>query len=311
MNFNAYKLVNKLQFEYALRPYVKCAVAFKDYLENTADMRIVAHGYNWDTEQYVGKTMPYIHRFTEIYMRSLAAKMYKLEEWHKETQKPVTLITLTTSHRGKDIYEAFDDLKNGWFHLYKHLQLKYPKFDYYYIFEPHKTGYPHIHVMIFEDIPNDVLNEFKTLWSKKWNLGSYNHGLDGDNRNEDGVKEDISSLRNYLMKYLSKSIMAYSSNVNDKNVEMTPAIFVFHSVAWDGKYRLWGCSRALSKVMRPEKKECDDNIEWFKIQITGTLFEPCTIWDCDDEGDLRELVLIRYDMNLEMMKGQTFYEDNL
>ena len=76
--------------------------------------------------------------------------------------------------------------------------------------------------------------------------GDYKHGLDfsfGPNYKNG----EVSSFRNYLMKYLAKT---YFETIPDWTCEE----FVFNAIAWKQGYRFFSCSRDLSKVMKWQKK---------------------------------------------------------
>lgn len=53
---------------------------------------------------------------------------------------------------------------------------------------------------------------------------------------------EVASFRNYLMKYMEKTFI-------DTMPEWSPEELFFNAIAWKEGYRLFGCSRNLSKVM--------------------------------------------------------------
>jgi hypothetical protein len=136
------------------------------------------------------------------------AKLYFLDQWWNEHKGPVTLLTLTTYQPGEysqsikrkkvSIEESFLMLKEGWDKLSKILRKYIPGLTYIWVIEPHASGYPHFHVIVFAEIPQPLQEKIKQLWSEKYQVGSEKHGVDFSTRIPD---EDINSLRNYLMKY--------------------------------------------------------------------------------------------------------------
>jgi hypothetical protein len=80
----------------------KVIEGFKNYLQSTKDYRFRLTGTNKDGEVVV--TLPYIHRWTEIYHKSILAKFYKLDDWMKDNPGIVTMFTLTTYQGSKSRY---------------------------------------------------------------------------------------------------------------------------------------------------------------------------------------------------------------
>ncbi len=75
--------------------------SFINYLKLTTNFRFRLMGLNKDGEIVV--TIPYIHRWTDIYYKSILAKFYALEEWMKNNPGVVTMFTLTTYQGSKSI----------------------------------------------------------------------------------------------------------------------------------------------------------------------------------------------------------------
>jgi hypothetical protein len=110
--------------------------------------------------------------------------------------------------------------------------------------EPHKSGYPHIHVAILGYIPKDMQDRLARLWSEKYQVGSAEHGIDFSVKS---VKESVQSIRNYLMKYISKGIGAGGSKT------WTPAEWIYHTIAWKHQHRYIGMSRIISRYCTAHK----------------------------------------------------------
>ena len=60
-----------------------------------------------------------------------------------------------------------------------------------------------MHVALFGYVSKDLQERLSWLWSEKYEVGSVEHGLDFSVKS---VKESIQSVRNYLMKYITKGI---------------------------------------------------------------------------------------------------------
>ncbi|MCX6699094.1 MAG: hypothetical protein NTV68_04070, partial [Methanomicrobiales archaeon] len=119
---------------------------------------------------------------------------------------------------------------------------------YLWIAEPQsESGYPHIHAGFFTEFTDGEKDRLKNHWSHVVEAGDYKHGLDfsvGSNYKNG----EISSLRNYLMKYLSKTFV-------ETIPEWSPEELVFNAIAWKKHYRFFGCSRDLSQIMKRPAKD--------------------------------------------------------
>ena len=262
------------------KPYRLVCRRFAKYLDSTLDKTFTIEG--WDTFRCkpLVKEVGYFHRFTGDYRKMLYAKFSQLEAWYNENCPPAYLMSLTTSSRDKTIKEAFDELRDGWKGLSNTLRKmrleKNMNIEYLYIYEPHESGYPHIHVILFGTFTDDDIHRMKNLWSGKYGCGNYEHGLDVSMPEEDQHRiDDFEHIRAYILKYLQKGIDLTS---------MTAADFVFNAVMWSffdksqwsykipywtkagkfapkstggGAFRLWGASRGLTAVMKEQLKVMD------------------------------------------------------
>lgn len=258
------------------REYQRVCYRFARYLDATEDKTFTVNGFDTVRCKPLAKEIPYVHRFNLVYMAALYAKFSQLERWYKENVTPVFLLSLTTSSRNKTIKEAFDILRVGWkglSHCLRDLRKKYDKtFEYIYVYEPHESGYPHMHVILFGELCDADFERLKLLWSKKYGIGSYEHGLD---ISAPRCQQEIDHVRAYLLKYIQKTM---------DFTDMTVAHFVFLAVMWSfydrsqwaykvpywtaggtfapkstggGVFRLWGASRALTAVMQKRETEYD------------------------------------------------------
>ena len=67
-----------------------------------------------------------------------------------------------------------------------------------------ESGYPQIHAGYFTEFTDTEKNRLKNHWSRVVKTGDYKDGLDfsfGSNYKN----SEVSTLRNYLMKYLTKT----------------------------------------------------------------------------------------------------------
>jgi len=268
--------VRDIRKDVDLALYLPDVLDFRDYLTKTSLCHFQITGTR--ESETVVSDVEYIHRWTDTYRRSWIAKLYQLEAWHKREGLPVTLLTLTTyqdgwySHqkgRNLTIPESFEALKTGWKKISMILRKELKTIEYFWVMEPHESGYPHLHVMLFGAIDSELQEKIAFLW-ESYGAGSRAHGVDFEIRPEiDGIR----SLRNYLMKYLAKGLQGTNSKFGDD--PLLPGHWVFHSQVWKYKYRIVGSSRLLSRVMAYNAPESVQ--EWVRTDLV------------DSNGDLHEV----------------------
>lgn len=297
---NGHESLNKIKFYPQLREYEQLARQFVNYLELTENAEICIEGLTRKGNRVypLKKDIPYIHRWSECYLDSRLAKLYKLEAWVKDNPTPVTMATYTTYHdynalgnrvnEGYSIEKSFAVLNEGLkksTHLLR--DMRGGPVKYMNVLEPHpKSGYPHAHVMYLSKITEEEQARLKNHWSNVVGAGDYDHGLafSVDSVFEEG---EITSIRNYLMKYMAKTLY-------DGWRSWTPQELVFNAVAWGGKrdpfkkrrhYRTFQPSRELSKIMAPdiEKKPWE---MWVRTSIKGD--EPVILRETE-KGEYREI----------------------
>jgi hypothetical protein len=159
----------------------------------------------------------------------------------------VTLLTLTGYQggnvsrevKGKVVSrgELYAELKRGWRWLSDGIGKMIPGMEYVWVMEPHKSGYPHMHVALFGYVSKALQERLSRLWSEKYEVGSVEHGLDFSVKS---VKESIQSVRNYLMKYITKGIGGEGKR------KWTAEEWVYHALAWKHHHRYIGMSRSMS-----------------------------------------------------------------
>jgi hypothetical protein len=260
---------------------------FLSYLSRTAacSFKIYGEGCDVDGTFDIEKRIEYIHRWTDIYRCSVLAKFYQLENWLKEHPSSVTMLTLTTYQDGQysatvkgeivTIPQSFDTLKTSWKRLRMALRQYLPNNRYVWIMEPHKTGYPHLHIIIFDDVNKETQDIIRRLWSKKYKAGSAEHGIDFTIKTPD---ESIRSIRNYLMKYVAKGFYSTGSKFGERDTWGTGEL-VFNALVWKHKWRIFGASRALSKVMHHIKKlDANASHSYFATELQDANGETHTTW---------------------------------
>jgi len=241
-------------------------------------------------------------RWTTAYRKKLLAKLYLLDEYIKENPSPVTLMTLTTYHDLKyrqnddsprlSIPEAFEVLKTSWKKLSMIIRKKMPNTEYIWIVEPQKSGYPHLHVVLFADVSIGMQDGIKKQW-EKYGAGDYEHGADFEIRQPE---DTIKSLRNYLMKYIAKGFVSTDSRFGDH--KWTPAELVFNALVAAGNYRTFQPSRGLQKYLGWTPGH-DDAIYWHTNRMMYETY-----------GEKDQASIIRWERSLVgWIPGRTVQED--
>jgi hypothetical protein len=266
------------------REHARTVAAFRIYLQNTADLKIRVSGMSEfeGEENTVTRELPYIHRWTPVYKNMVLAKFYRLEAYMTENPcSCITMLTLTTYHafdqfgrrvttNDVSIPDSFQLLKRGWDKLRD--AIRPMGYDFVWIMEPHRSGYPHIHVAIFGDFGSDrdektgiSLREMrvKKLWNK-YGCGSVEHGAKFSYK---AGESSVKSIRNYLMKYMVKGW---------GDSKWTTAQLVFNALVWDNGWRLWDSSKGIKEIMKigqPEKSKIDWQLSEMKTTRYGDYTE--------------------------------------
>lgn len=274
--------LSRLRANKRLQRYLPLCHQFLTYLREKEQIQILIEGYDHSDDGPSLIIKPYIHRWKPEYMRSRIAQFYLLDAWAKTHPLPLSMLTFTTYHdtnyarrkrgKGYTIEESWLNLKLGFRKASMLIRNKIRKgVSYFWIAEPQpESGYPHIHAGYFTEFIDVEKDRLKNHWANVVKAGDYKHGLDFA-YGPSYKSGDITSLRNYLMKYLSKTFI-------ETIPDWTPEELVFNSIAWKEGYRFFGCSRDLSKVMQRQKK--DRGFTW-----------QCTTLHRPDRGHDEDIVL--------------------
>jgi hypothetical protein len=263
----AYSAFVELKKNRRLKPYSGLCFAFLCYLRDKEHVKIFIDGYDRIEGDYTFIEHPYMHRWKPEYTRYRLAQFYALEEWAKQNPLPLTMLTFTTYHdnphnkRVLTIDKSWEVLKAG-FRKASNLVIKIKKSPYVWVVEPQPdSGYPHIHAGYFAEFDEYEQDRLKNHWSRVLAVGNYENGLHFD-VNQEYNAGDITSLRNYLMKYMRKTFV-------DTIHEWKPEELVFNAVAWHYKYRLFGCSQDISAAMHIKSDSEMDNFQWLRTSLSG------------------------------------------
>ena len=159
------------------------------------------------------------------------------------------LITLTLS-RDIDMFTAWSSI-GGWVSRFLHNLRTYfyrkgVRVPYFWVIEPHRDGYPHVHILVaFPFLP---LERLQRWWSYSESQGVDVRFIGGDYK----------QVKGYVLKYLVKS-QYVDFSVRDGYIEFGLVPFLL----WACRVRLLGRSRALT--LRESKGER----EWLFIGIAS------------------------------------------
>lgn len=253
-----------------------CVREFVEYLSNTKRIFFkITNRYVFKNgaETVDTRCIPYIHRWSEVYRKSILAKLYQLERaLTPEDLSCVTMATLTVSQRGKDQEDCLYSLIENYKKLMDVLRHRFGKVDYFYILEPHKTGYAHMHLVYMKQLTSLDKQWILSTWENRYGAGSYK----GMNFSEPQASADgqypagkISKLRSYVMKYLSKGL---------RNEMMSNSELLFNALLKKTGIRLWNCSRRFSRLMKAPGSalsDCIESFECLKVELhDGDYDEP-------------------------------------
>jgi hypothetical protein len=239
---------------------------FKEYIRKREDWYIQIRGKVKLTETGFTYDKTDVHRWKDGYLKKKLARFYKLRDWFEvQPSQDVTMITLTVPHNvniwghtvnnGHNIYQAWKNLKQGWTRIYQCKPGLFRNREFVLVYEPHKSGYPHAHLMVFgTPFTDDEITTMKRLWHE-FTEADLLKGVEV--RSGIGIEHLIA----YLMKYISKTCYHTIS-------EWSPGEWLFNAIAHEGRYRLFGSSNNLAKVMRLTT-DSDGSIETLDVSLHG------------------------------------------
>lgn len=245
---------------------------FVKYLDQCEQKGFMIKGYDTKKGKIINLPMSYNNRWGPVRRMELSQKLDRLDFWfNANSDKEITMITLTAAHPDEVA------VNNAWFQLNKSrgklikLVKKYcGNPDYFWVCEPHPdkdAGYAHYHLAVFADVSNNVKDsqgrgmedKLRDLWSTKYKTGSHTYGLDFSKN-----KEEVKSLKNYLVKYLRPGFLLGGWSIGT---------LIFNAHLWDNKFRLYGASKAISHMMSI-KDESDNDIVWLETRLKTVELTP-------------------------------------
>ena len=246
------------------RQYDQLCQDFVEYLDKCEQKGFMIKGYDTKKGKILNLPMGYNNRWGEVRRRELSEKLKRLEFWFEmQEDRPVTMITLTSYQGGLTIGQAWGNLNKARGNLLKMLGKHLGKgLDYFWVPEPHKSGYVHYHMAVFADIPIELENKLRALWSQKYKVGSHTYGLDfSQKKNKD---DKIQHLKNYLSKYLEKGFLIG---------KWTTGLLLFNAHLWETGFRMYGASKNIRDMMNIET-ERESHVVWLETRMQTVELTP-------------------------------------
>ena len=243
--------------------------AFEDYLEAKENQVLVFEDQN-EGDMLV---LPHEHRWSATYRRRTyarlkAAERYVTDKWDGDV--PTTLLTLTAPHNDTDgeprAFEAvLSDLKDGWDKARRVIDRETEGVDteYLAVYEPHGSGYPHLHVVLFGVARPSIGRKVQRYWVDRYVEGASADAQDCEVSRGRGV--DLSEPASYVMKYLSKSL-ARDSEAADTALEAMPTVHgyvEFSALMWATGNRTYSMSQGLTQAIKESEPEEEPDGETF------------------------------------------------
>ena len=193
---------------------LKNCLDFVNYLDICEQKGFRIKGFDTKKGVTVSYPLSYNNRWGPVRRRELAAKLDRLGGWFEMQQdRPVTLVTLTSYQKDLSIASAWFELNKSRDKLRKLIHKYFGNVDYFWVVEPHKSGYAHYHMAVFANIDNStkdkqgrgVEDKFRDYWTNKYKTGNHTYGLDFAQKKDD---EKIKDLKKYLTKISLKRVLA-------------------------------------------------------------------------------------------------------
>jgi hypothetical protein len=249
--------------------------AWEDYLDAKENQMLVME----EVESGDHLVVPHEHRWSADYRRRTYARLkaserHVTEKWGETV--PATLLTLTAPHKDKNgEYRPFtsvlSDIKEGWDKARDVIarETEGVETEYLAVYEPHATGYPHLHVLVFGVARPSLGEKVAEYWVNRYVEGASREAQDVTVKR--GRSLQLESPAAYLMKYLSKSL-AREGGEATTDKESLPSIAGyrgFSALMWATGKRTYSMSEGLSEAVSESEPESESaEGEW---EYVGTV----------------------------------------
>jgi hypothetical protein len=261
--YDSLKKLKELPDNHPQKKYHRISEKFCKYLDDCEKKKFHLQGYDTKTGKFVHAPLDYDNRWNLGRRRELSQKLDQLECWFElQVDRPVTMITLTSYQEGLSISSAWENLNKSRCLLLKLIRKYFGMVDYFWVVEPHKSGYIHYHLAVFEEVSNNVKDnkgkgiedKLRDFWSRKYKTGNHTYGLQFSRRTDN---QKIKGLKDYLTKYLRKGFLIDTWSIG---------MLLFNAHLWDTGYRMYGASKNISAIMKPGKILHPQTV-WLEMKI--------------------------------------------
>lgn len=242
--------------------------AFEDYLRAKENSVLVLE----DQDDGSKLVIPHNHRWRAQYRRMTYARLKAAERHVKERfgeVVPTTLGTLTAPHRDdkgdlRPFADVLDDLKSAWDKARRVIRryTEGKETEMLTVYEPHASGYPHLHVIVFGVALPSLGEKVTEYWTEKYVEGASKSAQNFSIRN--GRSAQIESPAGYVMKYLSKTLIRESEEYDDA-VDSMPTIDgyrAFSALLWATETRQYSMTEGLSEAIKEAAPENETEGNW-------------------------------------------------
>jgi hypothetical protein len=239
----------------------------RDYLEAKEDATLVLR----EEDSGDVMVMPHVHRWKTQYRRKTYAKLSAVEDYAHEKWGevvPSTFLTCTAPHKEGGGYRPYLDvlleMKEAYNSLRKIIHKETDGIDteVVAVWEPHKTGYPHLHIAVLGLASPSLGDRVSEIWTEKYIEDASKDAQDCEVRN--GRSAQLGSPLAYLMKYLGKTLTrSDTAGAGESDIEArTPTVRgfeAFSALLWASERRQWSVTGGLSEAIEAAAPESDSD----------------------------------------------------
>ena len=247
--------------------------AFEDYLRAKENSVLVMR----ETVEEDLLVIPHNHRWTHQYRKMTYARLKAAEDYVREAfgeEVPTTLLTLTAPHKDESgEYRAFadvlDDLKAGWDKARRVIRRETEgvKTEILTVYEPHSSGYPHLHVLVFGTARPSMGEKVQDYWTDRYVSGASKSAQDVSIKQ--GRAAQIESPAAYVMKYLSKTLIREeeASSTAEEAMPTIEGYREFSAMLWATGARHYTMTEGLSEAVKEAAPDDKVSGDW---EFVGT-----------------------------------------
>lgn len=296
-----------LYSDFNIRTYEQLVDLFFDYLDFQEQLKVrllnmtdvspynIDPRHRWTSDRsdvMTAKTLDLQEsRFSEMSTAFISLTTYQ----DKKTGEPIIPDEFQEEHRGPLWFEAMERLQDARLLTVQNLRQAAnemdKQFDYLWVVECHKSGFPHIHILVFGDMADYLqcdshdpdMKDGKDdcdkrhrnpdeEWSERYDYecqrAKYLDRLEIKNDlGHNGIAVDIAvrpagsdeamrNVANYMMKYVKKNLGEIDSKYTQESLDDKDwGEIVFNACMWASGYRTWGASREVSSVMKRDRND--------------------------------------------------------